>query len=423
MARREFDFGNPSREFDQRLDLLMSREKAQVGGVSMVAGGFGDYYESLEDVIATIPHDYPDREELAASLYGLGFGGGFKNSADLSPTMSQFYERMGLVGAGAVADIMEMKGWDGIDLLIVGSSSANIQVPKMITYELGKKSRTIDNFLMNAQACNSSASAINDACRDPQLSGKRVVVLSEESLSGSAVDPTDFMTRSVFGNLYGGVGFVPGKDIVHIMGQNTMIEQDREGVIRAPAAFRIENKGDIGEPTTLPPWYQIVGDIDSDFLHATSRGVFINLPSAQKLTMNGRKTFNFFSSRVPSIELAVLEEYYSQWFGKDFGGMNLGELGVTVAHMPSFLVHSSKCMQVERGRRKGARENAAYPNFKVPESPWLMDKIGVNNASAATMLVNMTYMAQHNMIIPGIPFLMEGYGAGAAFSTNVMMIR
>ena len=111
-------------------------------------------------------------------------------------------------------------------------------------------------------------------------------------------------------------------------------------------------------------------------------------------------------------------------YGKNFAGRNLGELGTTVAHMPSYLVHSAKCALAEREKRKRQNENTrSYPHFQIPSSPWLMDRTGLNNSSAATMLVNMTYMAQHDMIAPGTPFLMLGYGAGSAISANVMMIR
>lgn len=422
MAKREFNFGDCPREFDQRLNLLMSREYGQVGEVPMVAGGFGDHYESLGEVISSIPHDHPEREELIISLNGLGFGGGFKNNPELSPTMSQYYERMGLVGAGAVRDVMKMKGWDGFDLLVVGSSSANVQVPKIIIDDLGNSGLIVDNFLLNAQACNSSASAINDVCRDTQLNGARVVVLGIESLSGSAVDQQDFITRHTFGNMYGAIGFQQGKDLMHVMGHDTVVEQDRVGVIRAPFAFHVENKGDIGDPAQPPPWYRVEGDIDPNFWQVTTRGNFLNIAEAPKLMMNGLATYEYFKSRVPPIELALLIDYYTNWFGSKWNDMVLPRLGTTVAHTPSFIVHKSKCMAVEQQRRRLARDEN-FPSFAVPESYWMLDKIGGNNSSAATMLVNMTYMAQHDMIALGTPFLMEGYGAGSAISANVMMIR
>ncbi|MDP4011659.1 MAG: hypothetical protein Q8P72_05545 [Candidatus Roizmanbacteria bacterium] len=425
MSKREarsFDFGDPSREVDTRLNLLMSREYGQVGAVPMVAGGFGDFYEYLDDVTSSIPHDHPDREKLIVSLTGLGFGGGFKNRSELSPTMTEYFERMGLVGAGAVGDIMKMRGWDGIDLLVVGSSSANVWVPEIITEELGRAGLTIDTFLMNAQACNSSASAINDVCRDPQLNGARVVVLGIESLSGSAVDQQDYITRHTFGNMFGAIGFQQGKDLVHVMGRDTVIEQDRAGVIRAPFAFHAENKGDIGSPVQPPPWYRVEGDIDPNFWHVTTRGNFLNIAVALKLTMDGVATFEYFRSRVPPIELALLTDYYSNWFNTEWNGMKLPRLGATVAHTPSFIVHESKCRAVEQQKRRLAKSEG-FPFFDVPQSHWMLDKIGGNNSSAATMLVNMTHMANENMILPGKPFLMEAYGAGSAFSANVMMIR
>ncbi len=423
MAKREFNFGDPSREIDQRLNLLMSREYAQVGEVPMVAGGFGDFYEYLDDVTSSIPPDHPDREGLIAGLTNLGFAGGFKNREFLSPSMSEYFERMGLVGAGAARDVMQMKGWDGADVLVVASSSSNVQVPEIMIDELRKQGIVIDSFQMTSQACNSAASAVSDLGRHPDFSGRRAIVLGIESLSGSAVDQSDYVTRHVFGNAYGALCFVPGVDLVHISGVDTVIEQDRAGVIRAPHAFQVENKGDIGTPMQPPPWYTVVGEIDPGFWHTTSRGNFINLPTAPNLTMDGPLTYQYFSSRVPARELAALEQYYAQYYGKNIAGRNLGELGATVAHMPSFLVHSAKCAFVERGKKKRQSESpSSYPDFQTPSSPWLMDRTGLNNSSAATLLVNMTHMAKENMILPGKPFLFEGYGAGSAISANVMMI-
>ncbi|MDP4011911.1 MAG: hypothetical protein Q8P72_06860 [Candidatus Roizmanbacteria bacterium] len=418
MARREeLQYSMPIIERDPALNLFMSIEHKKVGGTSMIVGGFGDYYESVEDVIAQISADYPDREKAAAGLVGLGFAGGFKSNSEIVPERPEFFERMGQVGAKSASFVMAENSWDGADILVLASASANHDVMEMMLDELLAQGMDFDSSYMVGQACNSAASAINDLTRLPAYEGARVVVAAIESLSGGLVRQDDYVVRHNFGNVYGAIAFRPGIDISQIVGLDTIIEQDHEGVIQAPEGFAVANKGlsDVRLQARLPH-YTFKGDMDEDFFVVTSEGTFLNLKTTDFFTMDGPATFEYFASRVAPIELDMLHRYYSECANQ------YGNLGPTVAHQPSYKVHSSKNLGVEKMRRRAVKTDSSY-DFVVPESPWVMNEMGLNNGSAVTILAPFVHMAKNEKIKPGVPFMFSGFGAGSGISTAVLQLH
>lgn len=415
--REELQYNMPVIERDPVLNLLMSAEHTQVGGTSMIVGGFGDIYESVEDVIVQIPDDYPDREKVAAGLKGLGFNGGFKSNAEMIPDRPEFFQRMGQVGAKSASFVMDKNGWDEADILVLASASANHDVMEMMIDELHAQGKDFDSSYMVGQACNSAASAISDLTRMSAYEGARVVVTAIESLSGGLVRPDDYMVRHNFGNVYGAMATRPGVDISQIVGLDTTIEQDHEGVIQAPAGFAVANKGlsDVRLQARLPH-YTFKGDMDKDFFVVTQEGTFLNLKTTNFFTMDGPATFEYFASRVAPIELEMLHRYYSEC------AKQYGNLGPTVAHQPSYIVHASKNLRVEGLRRKAMQKDSSY-DFVVPESPWVMSEMGINNGSAATILAPFVHMAKNGKIKPEVPFMISGFGAGSGISTAVLQMH
>jgi 3-oxoacyl-[acyl-carrier-protein] synthase III len=253
-------------------------------------------------------------------------------------------------------------------------------------------------------ACDGAVAAIHDLLqtKDPNINIAAVTsveILSPEiNLSEGEVDLTE---ATLFGN--GAASFVFSPPDFELLNGKTVIIPDHEGVIKVAKGGSPQLPG--RETHLRPPsWYRLEEDAEKIFAYSAD-GVIMTLQETETKygVMDGIGTAWFFKRAVPLIAFEVLKEYYDE-LGTD------QPVTRCISHQPSKPV----LRHISRELNKMLK-SAGYPPVEVL---WVLDEVRMGNVSSVTPLLAIAH--QLNGIPDGEPFLMLGFGVGAAVTGMVV---
>lgn len=322
---------------------------------------------------------------------------------------SPFLENRGKIGqemvdAGLkiVRETLATNGWKKADHLVLASSTPPDKKGlwgSKIAEEIGAK-----DVKFSYLACDGAIAGLLDVLKTKSLADKRVVILAVEAL-GYLANPEKIADLTIFGNGGAAMAFRPRS--IQLLNGKTVIIPDQKGVIRSPKTYTLPNKED---RIKIPDWYEIRENGEEVFAYS-KKGAFLALPEPlgeeqSYMQMNGTDTAIYFKRLVPSIQVEVLKEYYSE-FGRD----NL--INLSISHQPSGVIkkHTTK-------RLAALLEQEGLP--PIEKSPWVMDEVGMGNVSSATTLIALAELIK--MISKDEVFNITSYGIGSAItSINVRL--
>ena len=405
---------------------------ARLGPIAVFRGSWGVPLDS-ERIIAHYVAQGWDVAEVTEMVSRTGFPTGyyFPQSNDLCSPDTQEWQAH--YAAALAENVMNARDWDAIDVMIVASSSLNNDIPGRARDILVGRGYQVGQTKMYGQACNGALAGINDLCRDEASHGIRAVVIGMETLTGGRANPEDPITVRTFGNGGGSIAFIPGHEIQHITGR-TVVEWDREGVIRGPVTYTLPP---VEDHITPLPWYEFVGDQTRDYFAATDHGMYMQMPQSDDglLMMQGKSTLMYFARRVPPLAIDVAMTYYQDYAD------HYGPLAIPLSHQPSLPVLtfvnqelirlSLEAAGLERRearkltKRATPAERAAYvrdnniEGYVEVQIPWLMDRTGFNNISAGTSMAALVQMIYDDMVRPHTPVPVYGFGIGSVIQADV----
>lgn len=409
-----------------------SEQLEKLGDIAVFRAGWGIPLRNEDILIFAQLRGHTDLVALSESLNATGFANGYYSPFTVNHRSAEVQRWHVIYATELTRRVMEARGWDSLDILILGTSTSDLSLLDNVRAELKAYGLNVDQIKLYVQACNSAIAGITDICRDEAYHGKRAVVVGFETLTGDATNQDDLNTVRIFGNGGGSIAFIPGQEIQHIVGR-TVVEYDTEGVILSPQSCPVYDIPDTDRRPLLP-WYEIIGDATPQHFAVTDYGVMVQLPPSQsnKLIMNGIATLAYFAKRIPPLATQVLQTYRTHF------RQQYGELSTLFGHQPSlpvvtFINHDLVRLALEeRGidrrtaRRMAKRQTPAeiadelgLRDFQPLQIPWVMDRAGFNNISAGTSLAALVTMFAENLIRPNHPLPVLGYGIGSVVQADV----
>ena len=284
-----------------------STQLAQIGPISIYRGGWGVYVDSHAIAEAATQAGFP--VDLATTIEKLGFSGGYHFPVDSDTFSSRVQNLMTGYITRLVDKVMEVRGWDSVDALFVGTQTIFEEALDDVRAALHRKGKSVGPIYWYRMACNSATAALVDTLREPAFAGQRVAVVGLDTLSGNTTDSTDPVTFATFGNGGAAMAYVPGKEIEVLDGES-VVEYDTDGFFHVPY---IINRPPKARPRALPADYRVLGEETQRRFHATENGLFLDL--RMKPSMDGRGTFRYFVHRCDGLLWNVIDDYRRK-FGK-----------------------------------------------------------------------------------------------------------
>jgi 3-oxoacyl-[acyl-carrier-protein] synthase III len=332
---------------------------------------------------------------------------------------------------------MARRGWDGIDILVVASTTSREYIAELTAQKLAYKSYIpVGHHLCYCQACDGGVGAVMDMIRNPNIKNTklRIIVVAVDSISGNLVDPEEPTTQRMFGNGGATIAFTPD-EFTHITGQTTIIE-DNDKVITSPRAHKMPS---MNERLPLPPGYVFLNGSDQTIYAKTHHSSLLYIPESLDgyFHMDGPLTALFFKTYNPNRVLNTNKNYNQNYRSQ------YGKLGYPWTHQPSSKVMEKqeeeyiRLVLIENGietikARKISRLNHEERVAVTKELdhqqllinfPWVMTNTGVNNISAGCAIVELTEMTAKGLIKPGDVIPVIGMGIGAIFDTHIIKIN
>lgn len=315
-----------------------------------------------------------------------------ENREEIDRDMSEVGVRLG-------RQALEANGWDKAEHLYVATSTAPDEIRKWaekIAYLLD-----IEDMRLSCLACNGGGAAIFDSCREPELANDRVLILAVEAL-GYFANPKTAADLAIFGNGGGAIAYRPRQ--IHVFNGKTVIVRDEKGVIRPPKTYDLPPAGERIKP---PEWYE-VRDGGEEVFACSKKGVFMSLPQPEAgnpyMRMDGEETAKFFKYLVLGVQQEVLEEYY---------GSHTEPVEICISHQPSGVINRHNA----RGLWRWLKDEGLPIIDQNTGIPWVMDKVGMGNASSATVLIALATLAP--ALKPQQRFLFTSFGVGASVTAFV----
>lgn len=247
-------------------------------------------------------------------------------------------------------------------------------------------------------ACNSFGKAFNTAVADPELEGKKVVVMDVERITRymGTVPPLheDLLSRTVFSDGYAAVGFVPGVSIEHLYSESYE-EEDTRGALSAITAYR-----------------DFVDFSSDEFIHHDDRGEFIRLPrppEGQWIQMSGSDTAKHFLRM-----LGTLARSFQVKVGELFPDIEIHQItghhasrGVNIS-LGNLLQKIGLLEEIGRDEQR----NFSWKNFK-----WLVPDGNASGATSGIALSRLLPVLEKDQNI-----LMFSFGAGASATASLYRV-
>lgn len=405
----------------------------RLGPIVAVRGGWGTPIDNPTMIQHYITHGY-DPAAAQAAIETTGFTSGYYFPADndvLSDETQAWH-------VDYVVQFVEMicaeRGWDGIDILVVGSCSSRNTIHLDVQAVLCQRGIKVDSARLYGQACNAALSAMDDILRDDSLHGARVIAVGLETFSGGRIEHENPITIRTFSNGGGAVGFIAGEEIDFITGRS-VVEFDRRGVV---AGAEVCELPPAEQRIAAPTWHEIVDDYTADKLFSTPNGdLFMQLPHTDDavLRSDGMATVAYFARRMPSILLDVYATYHNE-FADEFGPL----AAHTFSHQPSLPVigflntevvrtylqsiglptkQARKLSRLAPDARDHALTELGLTLPTLPSIDWYMPRTGFNNCSAGTPMVILVQMMRDGLLQPGRPTGMFAFGVGSVIAASI----
>lgn len=433
-AHKSLELPLASKEFTPE-----SFELIQIG--SMVFGRAAWGREVLVDEILQVYRQHglytPTLEE---DIRKLGFRGGYR----ISPEVNGYSDEYQKLHAGYIAkmarELMRVRGWDGIDVLVVASSTSKNWVPEESKLILKSVGASVEKSILYAQACNGTVAAISDLGYDASYKDARCVVIGLDTLS-TLVDPTDPLTYNTFGNGISGCAFIAGQEVIckHVQ---TLVNYDPAGPIRGKVPYKLPS---FEYRTQCPDhWYKIADEMtEQNFVQTKNGDKILAVPESLSgfIEMDGIRTLEVFKENVPSIVRQVFDWYRQNTSENDrrvrFAGIK--------SHQPSSIVREAinriirvefLCSSIQGMDRNYAyriakhaksndelREILKQKGIEMPEIPqisWDMQETGFNNISAGTAFIALIERAKRGEEMIGKDHLFLGFGIGWAITGSII---
>lgn len=411
-----------------------SERMAFIGEVPIFGAGWGTGVRT-ETVLSRLAEQGVLSESMELQIETLGFNNGFKYPLETDLTSEGIQHHIAGIGAELAIRTISKRDWNGVDLLLVASSTVRNDTPERIVDLLRQRNIGVSRTLWYAQACNSGFAALIDALRDEELMGKRVALVAMDTLSGTMTDVRDPISFLTFGNNGGSMAYINGVEIVHTGAGKTRVEYDSEGSIKAVPTYEIPRDGLLEPPTH----YEFAGKDSKKHLFVTDQGLIMDLARSErgKLEMDGMKTFSWFVNRISPLAWDVAISYVSN---PDLVE-RYGELGSVWSHLPSLGVvagvnryllisalmaagvekrESRALSRLEGEKRLAGLNNFGLGNLWIPEIKWVMPDIGMNNGSAGTGFAALPYLVERNVVEQEKPILTLGFGVGSVWQADVL---
>lgn len=415
-----------------------SEKLAMLGNIAVfrASWGFPMTNDHIISHFRNVIEDETEADETEAAVIGTGFKHGYYLSLRDELTSDKLQNVQANLAADMARRVMEARGWDYADILIVASSTVIEGTQQKIQSILGEQGFEIRRVQRYAQACNGALAAINDLCRTPDQHGIRAVIIGMESMSGAMTPEEDPLVVRMFGNGGGAFAFIPGVEIKHILGRS-IAEYDTSGVIQAPTVYVLPPHEERIPP---PSWYETVGEETKDKFCASASGVFmkVNTSESGKLRMRGIPTLNYFARRVPPLVVDIVSRYYQEYADE------FGDLAEPVSHQPSAPVmafvnkelirfglehvgisrgDARKLSKLSPEERANAVKALDVDDYHEVQVPWLMTDTLFNNISAGTSLIAMVEMIEHGMLKPNSTVPVVGFGIGSVIQADIWRIE
>ena len=377
-----------------------------------------------------------DHEEVRDMILSTGFKQGYYFHPEVELLSDEIQERIAHYAAMLTEQVARARGWNNIDILILGSSTSCNSVLPRTSEILAEKGIDVGVVRFYTQACNGATAGINDLCRNPSMHGLRAVVVGMETLSCSRLDMEVPITCRTFGNGGGAVAFIPGVEIQHITGR-TVAEYDTQGVIIAPETVKLPSQEHRISP---PEWYEVVGEITPEKFVASADGIFMEVPRSDDgmLHMNGMATLSYFVRRVPPLAVDIIETY-KEHFQDEYGA-----LATPFSHQPSLPVMTfinqeliryqlemigldsrearNMTRRMDDKQRAQCLKEQGIEQFDPIQIPWMMTNTGFNNTSAGTSVVALVNMIKDGLIKTNSTVPVFGFGIGSVIQADVWHI-
>jgi 3-oxoacyl-[acyl-carrier-protein] synthase III len=400
VASSEID--RPKSEQDKPKEPLFTKKRiCHLGRDRVVAYGACGETVNNQTLIDRYVGDDPQAEKLAQAIDDSGITErhqGFLSVEDqIEATADITRDALAAVGRGRV------------DFLAVTFSRRQGDYsPKEFAQAVAEKAGLDDATVVPyCLACDGAVAAIHDLLQTKDPNIKIAAVTSVEILSPEInlnEGEADLIEATLFGN--GAASFVFSPSGFELLSGKTVIVPDHGSVIKVAKGGSPQLPG--REASLRPPsWYRLEENAGKIFAYS-SDGVIMTLQETETKygVMDGIGTALFFKRAVPPIAFEVLKEYYDK-FGTD------QPVTRCISHQPSRPVLRHVGKELNK-----MLKDAGYPPV---EAPWVLDRVQMGNVSSVTPLLAIAH--QLNEIPEGEPFLMLGFGVGAAVTGAVVSKR
>jgi len=290
---------------------------------------------------------------------------------------------------------IEANGWlpTDVDALYLGSGVPVVDDPIIDNYagELARRMGMRENVKVHSTyaACTSGTHEFFHALTNPDLQGKKVLVMGMEGVTALTpnfdINQADSFSIQVFSNGAAGIGIIPGEDVILHSYAHRVVEDSGEALAAHMTYERLL------DPKNSDIWQEDV-----------ERGLhLIRYPKPEDgklLTLNQRNTSMFFIGEMVIFVEELYKEHRANYPDKN--------ISFVVAH------HASKPINDGLVKRLGKKGVIDLP------MPWVVND---GNSSAATTLI-----AQNRLLSEaraGTFVMVVGYGAGGSFDRGIIEHR
>lgn len=388
--------------FKEATKIFLRVELARLGEkIPVMYAGWGDHFATDEMITRWSMPETPDL--LKDTIRSYGVSGGYFYGNDYDPNTPDAHEQSAIQMTAMAEALMRLRGWDHAELRLA-TISEHPDIAQEVIRRLEEKELHIDGVKTYGLACDGGGAAMIDAIADLEASGRQMVFISAESLSGKSVPRENLAMSTLFGNGGGGTAFIPGEELslVHPELVQAYVEKDRRGVIEVPRVYEVDLLRRDHTPTQLPSWYKVKEG--ANFLF--SDNVVANEMTTSGDTGNMKiETGPVFRQLVEPLVTELLEKYYALF--PDYGD----KIRLTLLHQPSKTIIDNIARKLKK--RFGDR---------CPEIPWFMQDTGFNNISSGNIFIAMAEAAKQNLLHPGEVFFLGSFGIGLSAHMAIVQL-
>jgi len=403
--------------------------EARIENIAFATGSIGTFVPN-EAVIQAVIESNTVMNEEPIRIRGLKFQGGFRQRHEVDTRSRDYQERYTAPTIAAMAKkVADTRQWDGIDLLVIGSSSIIEDMPEMITDQL-REILPIDQVMHNHMACSSAGEGIIDGALLGGNTKLRVVVVGTDELSSL----TDF-DPVTFANFSDGIAAIAFESReIEVLSGRTVIERDTDNILTVNPFAPLPNRH-ISDESRRFSRFSLKGEATADYFRYSDRGTYLAIPSngRDEMEMRAKKTWEkFVMGGAPQLAAEIITPY--EHLITAFNG-----------HQPGFEVVSgfntmltrkrlqmrglspieAKVVVVSLADKSEDEQRNILGKYNLPylTLPWDIGKTKFSNVSAAVSLIQLCYAAAGGRMKPGDIIAEQFMGVGSTYGTYVLQLH